>query len=143
MKNTRKTKLTALFLVLITLLSALFIPTSAAEMDTSENVGVEEIMPMAANSTFNWTYSHHYIHKDNDLNRDIHSVFYPEVYDALSSLDRSNATISYPAKDGGMIYVFDYPGAGYQGGFLGTGETLNHIRVVVNICGNVKTAYPV
>ena len=48
MKSTRKTKLTALFLVLITLLSALFIPTSAAEMDTSENVGIEEIMPSSA-----------------------------------------------------------------------------------------------
>ena len=48
MKNTKKTKLTALFLVLITLLSALFIPTSAAETNTSEDVGVEEIMPVTS-----------------------------------------------------------------------------------------------
>ena len=42
-----------------------------------------------------------------------------------------------------MIYIFDYPKAGYQGGSSGTGETLNHIKVVANNCGNVKTAYPI
>ena len=99
-------------------------------------------MPRAVNSSFNWTYSHHYIHKENDLSREIHSVFSPAAYDALETLDKSNANISYPSEDGGMIYVFDYPNAGYQGGSAGTGQTLNHIRVVVNNCGNVITAYP-
>lgn len=45
MKNTRKTKLTALFLVLITLLSALFIPTSAAELNVTDVENSEEIIP--------------------------------------------------------------------------------------------------
>ena len=129
--------------MLVTLFTALFIPINAAEADTSENVGIEEIMPRAVNSSFNWTYSHHYIHKENDLSREIHSVFSPAAYDALETLDKSNANISYPSEDGGMIYVFDYPNAGYQGGSAGTGQTLNHIRVVVNNCGNVITAYPV
>ena len=75
MIKTGKTKLTALFMVLLTLFTALFIPINAAEADTSENVGIEEIMPRAVNSSFNWTYSHHYIHKENDL-----SIILPEVY---------------------------------------------------------------
>ena len=49
MIKTGKTKLTALFMVLLTLFTALFIPINAAEADTSENVGIEEIMPTVAN----------------------------------------------------------------------------------------------
>ena len=37
--------------MLVTLFTALFIPINAAEADTSENVGIEEIMPIAANSS--------------------------------------------------------------------------------------------
>ena len=48
MIKTRKTKLTALLLVLLTLFTALFIPINAAEPETSEDKGIEEIMPMAA-----------------------------------------------------------------------------------------------
>ena len=48
MIKTRKTKFTALLLGLITLFSALFIPINAAEPDTLEDVGIEEIMPMAS-----------------------------------------------------------------------------------------------
>lgn len=48
----KKTKLTSLLLVLITLLSALFIPINAAEADTSENVGIEEIMPHEYNGNY-------------------------------------------------------------------------------------------
>ena len=48
MIKTRKTKFTALLLGLITLFSALFIPINAAEPDSSEDKGIEEIMPMAA-----------------------------------------------------------------------------------------------
>ena len=49
MIKTRKTKFTALLLVLVTLFTALFIPINAAEPETSEDKGIEEIMPMAAN----------------------------------------------------------------------------------------------
>ena len=42
---TRKTKLTALLLVILTLFTALFIPINAAEPDTTEDKGIEEIMP--------------------------------------------------------------------------------------------------
>lgn len=44
------TKLEKLSLILITLFTALFIPINADELDTSENFGVEEIAPRAANS---------------------------------------------------------------------------------------------
>ena len=47
----KKTKLTSLLLVLITLLSALFIPVGAVNIsETDTNFGSEEIMPMAANN---------------------------------------------------------------------------------------------
>ena len=55
MIKTGKTKLTALFMVLLTLFTALFIPINAAEPDISENVGIEEIMPIVVNR---------YIYKD-------------------------------------------------------------------------------
>ena len=48
MIRTGKTKLTALFMVLLTLFTALFIPINAAEPETSEDIGNEEIMPMTA-----------------------------------------------------------------------------------------------
>ena len=48
MIKTQKTRIAALLLVLITLFSALFIPINAAEPDTLEDVGIEEIMPMAS-----------------------------------------------------------------------------------------------
>ncbi len=45
MIKTGKTKLTALFMVLLTLFTALFIPINAAEPEMSEDIGIEEIMP--------------------------------------------------------------------------------------------------
>ena len=45
MKKTQKTKLIALFTVLLTLFTALFIPINAAEPETPEDMGIEEIMP--------------------------------------------------------------------------------------------------
>ena len=45
MIKTGKTKLTALFMVLLTLFTALFIPINAAVQETSEDKGIEEIMP--------------------------------------------------------------------------------------------------
>ena len=51
MIRTNKTKLTSLLLVLITLLSALFIPVGAVNIsETDTNFGSEEIMPMASNN---------------------------------------------------------------------------------------------
>lgn len=48
MIKTQKTRIAALLLVLITLLSALFIPINAAVQETSDDIGIEKIMPMAA-----------------------------------------------------------------------------------------------
>ena len=48
MIKTQKTRIAALLLVLITLFSALFIPINATVQETSEDKGIEEIMPMAA-----------------------------------------------------------------------------------------------
>ena len=45
MIKTRKTKLTALLLVLLTLFTALFIPINVAEPETTEDKGIEKIMP--------------------------------------------------------------------------------------------------
>ena len=39
--------------MLVTLFTALFIPINAAESDTSENVGIEEITPRASNGCNN------------------------------------------------------------------------------------------
>ena len=50
MISTKKTRIATLLLVLVTLFTALFIPINAAEPDTSEDVGVEEIAPRVANS---------------------------------------------------------------------------------------------
>ena len=47
MIKTQKTRIAALLLVLITLFTALFIPINAAESDTSDDVGIEEITPRA------------------------------------------------------------------------------------------------
>ena len=49
MIKTQKTRISTLLLVLITLFSALFIPINAAEPETSEDKGIEEIMPTVAN----------------------------------------------------------------------------------------------
>ena len=51
MIKTQKTRIATLLLVLVTLFTALFIPINAVEPDTSENVGVEEITPRAANNS--------------------------------------------------------------------------------------------
>ena len=62
MKKTQKTKLTALFMVLLTLFTALFIPINAAEPETSEDIGIEEIMPLAVNyCNENYTYYNKYM----------------------------------------------------------------------------------
>ena len=68
MIKTQKTRIATLLLVLVTLFTALFIPLNAAEPDTSEDVGIEEIAPRVAarcpvyhiyalDDTFNIDYS--------------------------------------------------------------------------------------
>ena len=68
MIKTQKTKIAVLLLVLVTLFTALFIPINAAEPDTDESIGVEEIAPRSAarcpvyhiyalDGTFNIDYS--------------------------------------------------------------------------------------
>lgn len=52
MKNTMKTKLLTLFLVLMTLVSAICIPVSALEQDNPSDDGYEEIMPLAARNCY-------------------------------------------------------------------------------------------
>ena len=56
MIKTRKTKFTALLLVLLTLFTALFIPINAAEPDASEDKGIEEIMPWRQILTVQYFY---------------------------------------------------------------------------------------
>lgn len=63
MIKTQKTRIAALLLVLITLLSALFIPINAAVQETSEDIGIEEIMPMAANNCGQWIDGIYYNNK--------------------------------------------------------------------------------
>ena len=50
MIKTQKTKIAVLLLVLVTLFTALFIPINAAVIEISEDIDIEEIMPMAAST---------------------------------------------------------------------------------------------
>ena len=84
---TRKTKLTALLLVILTLFTALFIPINAAEADTSENVGIEEIMPMA--STVNCSI---FLSEDDALQYAIDFLGPDSYVDPVTNYSRANTS---------------------------------------------------
>ena len=77
-------------------------------------------------------------------NKEQHGVFYGDPVEMANQAWKLRKKVSpVDDKHGGMIYIIPYENAGYESGYLNTGEQLNYITiVVVKGTNHIITAFP-